>query len=787
MKEESFMLALRRFVTRRSLPRIMMSDNANTFKAAVESNQQKVVDRGTELKFISNRVPWFGGWWKRLIGLTKNAIKKVFGRSLNVTIDMRRTIVNEIERMLNNRPMTYISTDITDLQPLTPSHLLNGRRLDSLPHQMDNLENFHNSNHSSCNKKLQRQHQLIEHFRTRWRNEYLTSLQEFHSATALPRNQIEEDMQSLFNRSDLRCPMECNDGTSTFQMSCCICQSKPDVNNLGNLRIVNNRKHYGPEIVNNGGKHEFYALNHTYGRLQVLPWNICNFKGLFTIDLSFNKIKTIHIISCLTNIDTLLLRGNNIQYMHNDTFMNMRFLRIIDLSSNKVSLMDPGFLYNMHGSLFYLNLSFNKMSTLDITNGIAAKQDYFCLVDYSHNSIKSLTNKKTWKLKMNTTLGHGGMVNLSNNSLTAFFDLNTLRFLGFEQLFLIGKLMNYGFDLRDNKWNCDCKIYQFAKAAEPFAKKAEIDFRENNINSLHRSMAELNPCNIYLDTVEMQCKCEDIWLQQWLPKSDSECHKNVHVLCRLKGQLISIKSMTKKDLGCRIPNTNFIWISTIIVAAFIIVVLLSASIFSFRFEILIIGRKFIKYFRGTSYPMTLFYDVYIACNEEDEKIRLWLTSHLLPSLEVNNMLRVFWPCRDSEIGVPREEEMINVMSNTQTFIIILSEEYKGPVRWNEKEWKHAWHNYTHDLNREIIIINYDLLEANEIAKRYLGAFLRIGQFIDFSNHKKSIENEIASLIIKQDKNLKKYERKISSHSQIDDETFPFLKQHPLYSEFQYKE
>ncbi|VDI33857.1 Hypothetical predicted protein [Mytilus galloprovincialis] len=151
-----------------------------------------------------------------------------------------------------------------------------------------------------------------------------------------------------------------------------------------------------------------------------------------------------------------------------------------------------------------------------------------------------------------------------------------------------------------------------------------------------------------------------------------------------------------------------------------------------------------KIFQGTSYPMTLFYDVYIACNEEDEKIRLWVTTHLLPTLEENNMLRVFWPCRDSEIGVPREEEMINVMSHTQTFVIILSEEYKGLIRWNEKEWKHAWHNYTRDLNREIIIINYDLLEANEIAKRYLGAFLRIGQFIDFSNQKKSIENEVAS-------------------------------------------
>ncbi|CAC5367119.1 unnamed protein product [Mytilus coruscus] len=739
---------------------------------------------------------------------------------------------------------------------------------------------------------------------------------------AVSHNHIEEDMQSLFNRTDLKCPMKCNKGPSLFKMSCCICHSKSDVENLGPLAIVNKRNHYGPEIVNYGDKHEFYALNHRHGNLEFLPGNTCNFKGLFLIDLSFNKIKTLNTISCLTNLDTLMLRGNNIQYMNNYTFVNMRFLRIVDLSMNKISLMDPGFLFYINGSLFFLNLSFNEMPTLDITNAIATKQEYFCLVDYSHNSIKSLTNDQKWVLKSNSTVGHGGMVNLSNNSLTSFFDVNTLRFLGFEHPLLIGRLMFYGFDLRDNKWNCDCKVFQFAKAAERLVqvmtrdyfdvkcysprtlkdrlivtiikdrqydnlicnlslaekcppkcrciyqpavrnrtlidcsdlhltklprvlpdynvlevdlsnnrlhnlsnqfnhmhdrrrniknyferirlfnvsnnhirilprsnlihlREAEIDFRGNKICSLHRSIADLNPCNIYLDTIKMKCECEDIWLQQWLPKSDSKCNKNVQVFCWFKGQLISIQNMTKKNLGCRIPDTNVIWISAVIVAAFIIVVLLSAIIFSFRFEIFIIGRKFIKHFRGTSYPLTLFHDVYIACNEEDEKIRLWLTTHLLPTLELSNMLRVFWPCRDSEIGVPREEEMINVMSHTQTFIIILSEEYKAPVRWNEKEWKHAWHNYTHDLNREIIIINYDLMEANEIAKRYLGAFLRIGQFIDFSNHKKSIENEIASLITKQDKNYKKYERKNFSHSQID-EKFPFLKQYPLYSEFRCK-
>lgn len=48
MKEESFILAFRRFVERRSLPRIIMSDNANTFKAATETIQQKVVEHRTE-------------------------------------------------------------------------------------------------------------------------------------------------------------------------------------------------------------------------------------------------------------------------------------------------------------------------------------------------------------------------------------------------------------------------------------------------------------------------------------------------------------------------------------------------------------------------------------------------------------------------------------------------------------------------------------------------------------------------------------------------------------------
>ena len=141
-----------------------MSDNATTFKAAAEklqtlldkpsSIEEKIAKYGVEWKFIPNRAPWFGGWWERLIGLTKNAIKKVLGRSF-VKMEMLRTIVTEIESVLNNRPITYISTDITDPQPLTPSHLLYGRRLDSLPYPSDNIEKKELTyDHLKCNKQM---------------------------------------------------------------------------------------------------------------------------------------------------------------------------------------------------------------------------------------------------------------------------------------------------------------------------------------------------------------------------------------------------------------------------------------------------------------------------------------------------------------------------------------------------------------------------------------------------------------------------------------------------------
>ena len=123
----TFLHAFRRFVARRSLPQKMISDNASTYTLAAEElrqlfRKQKVNEYltylCTEWQFIPKRAPWFCGFWERLIGMTKTLIKKVLGKA-QITFTELATIVTEIEAVINNGRLTYVSHSINDAEPLT--------------------------------------------------------------------------------------------------------------------------------------------------------------------------------------------------------------------------------------------------------------------------------------------------------------------------------------------------------------------------------------------------------------------------------------------------------------------------------------------------------------------------------------------------------------------------------------------------------------------------------------------------------------------------------------------
>jgi len=181
-------LAFRRFTGRRSTPQLMIS---TTFQASTEELKdiysleevRATLNReGVTWKFIPRKAPWFGGFWERLIGLTKSAIKKVLGRT-HISLQTLQTIVVEVEVLLNDRPLTYISDDPKDPEPLTPLHLLSGRRITSLPYEQHTLYEISDpsyNEHNRLSKDAKIQDLLLQHFTAQWRNEYLTSLRQYH-------------------------------------------------------------------------------------------------------------------------------------------------------------------------------------------------------------------------------------------------------------------------------------------------------------------------------------------------------------------------------------------------------------------------------------------------------------------------------------------------------------------------------------------------------------------------------------------------------------------------------
>ena len=78
------------------------------------------------------RATWYGGWWECLI---KMSLKKILGRA-RVSLVVLQMLIVKVEAILDDRPLTHVSSDVEDAEPLTPAHILYGHRITSLPHKV---------------------------------------------------------------------------------------------------------------------------------------------------------------------------------------------------------------------------------------------------------------------------------------------------------------------------------------------------------------------------------------------------------------------------------------------------------------------------------------------------------------------------------------------------------------------------------------------------------------------------------------------------------------------------
>jgi len=177
----------------RSLHRITLSDNASTCGSRLVNSDRMgklLCTLGIQWCFTPKRALWYGGFWERLIGLTKTTLRKVLGKAL-VTLPVLQTVIVEIEAVLNDLPLTYVSADLRDPEPLTPSHLLCGRHITSMPQAITNDEiSDPIFGVPPIRQMAKHQRQLIQHIEARWTREYLTSLHECHKTTGTTKQQV---------------------------------------------------------------------------------------------------------------------------------------------------------------------------------------------------------------------------------------------------------------------------------------------------------------------------------------------------------------------------------------------------------------------------------------------------------------------------------------------------------------------------------------------------------------------------------------------------------------------
>lgn len=140
---DAFLMSLRRFIARRGQPFEIISDQGTNFKGGerelreafsllAPDLQAKLAKQQIRFQFNPPNAPHFGGVWEREIRTLKNALHVTLGAQ-SVSEEVLRTVLVEIEGILNSKPLGYTSADISDPDPIIPNILLMGRPDPSLP------------------------------------------------------------------------------------------------------------------------------------------------------------------------------------------------------------------------------------------------------------------------------------------------------------------------------------------------------------------------------------------------------------------------------------------------------------------------------------------------------------------------------------------------------------------------------------------------------------------------------------------------------------------------------
>lgn len=206
---DSCINAIRRFVCRRGQVTIMRSDNGTNFVAA-ERELREAIQRldndkiekalqpkGIKWIFNSPAASHQGGIWERQIRTVRKILNSLL-KEQAVNDDCLLTIMCEVESIINGRPLTTISDDVNDVEPLTPNHLLLLKSQPNMPPGIFSKDDMY------TRKRWKQVQYLVDLFWNRWTREYLSLLQERQKWLKPRRNFMTGDIVLIVDSSSPR-------------------------------------------------------------------------------------------------------------------------------------------------------------------------------------------------------------------------------------------------------------------------------------------------------------------------------------------------------------------------------------------------------------------------------------------------------------------------------------------------------------------------------------------------------------------------------------------------------
>ena len=185
----SFLMALRRFISLRGCPVKMFSDRGTQLRAADKELKEAAAgldesvltefscNNAFEWEFCSPDAPWQNGCSEGLIKSVKKALKITIGEQV-LTYTEFQTVLLECANLINERPIGRHPTSPEDGVYLSPNDLLLGRSSSKVPHQQFDIS-------GSKYQRFKFVQKITDAFWKRWTENYFPSLiiqQKWHAS-----------------------------------------------------------------------------------------------------------------------------------------------------------------------------------------------------------------------------------------------------------------------------------------------------------------------------------------------------------------------------------------------------------------------------------------------------------------------------------------------------------------------------------------------------------------------------------------------------------------------------